>query len=152
MAHQRKTIRDAIVTAVTGLTTTSTSVFTDRIYPVDITEFPALTVMTGDETVDEDAWILETATGGVLESERQLEIEIRAHAAGATYQDTLDQISLEVETAVNADLTLGGEVQRLWYIGATPDRPDEFEKPAGTLTLLYRCNYLTDGRDPQSNL
>ena len=152
MAHQRKNIRDAIVTLVTGLTTTAGRVFTDRIYPVDVSEFPALTVMTGEETIDEDAWTLEDETTGVLESERDLDIEIRAHATGATYQDTLDQIALEVETAINADLSLTNAVQRIWYMGASPERPEEFEKPSGTLTLTYRCRYLTDGRDPQSNL
>ena len=35
MAHVRQQIRDAIVTALTGLTTTGTNVFRSRIYPLE---------------------------------------------------------------------------------------------------------------------
>ena len=47
--HVRKQIRDAIVTLVTGLTTTGSNVFAGRTYALQDSELPALRVYTGDE-------------------------------------------------------------------------------------------------------
>ena len=41
---------------------------------------------------------------------RTLELGVTAMAAGAEFDDTLDDISAEVETAIGADPTLGGLV------------------------------------------
>ncbi len=54
MAHVRKQIRDAIVTAVTGLTTTGSNVFRSRIYPLESGKLPGLCVYTKSETVEFD--------------------------------------------------------------------------------------------------
>lgn len=153
MPHQRKTIRDAIVSAVTGLTTTGSSVFVHRAYPVDTSEMPALVVFTGDEEWIADEQIATvTPTGGTVPQERTFELEIMAHAIGDTYYDTLDQIALEVETALGADLTLAGAVREIWYAGASWEATGELEQAAGTLTLSYAVSYRTDARDPQSNI
>jgi len=49
MSHARQQVRDAVVTAVTGLTTTSTRVYASRVYPHD--SLPSLAVYTLEEEI-----------------------------------------------------------------------------------------------------
>ena len=46
MAHARQSIRDNVVTAVTGLSTTGTNVFRSRVYPLGENKLPALCIYT----------------------------------------------------------------------------------------------------------
>ena len=46
MAHIRKTIRENIVTTLTGLATTGSSVYETRIFPINYAKLPALMVYT----------------------------------------------------------------------------------------------------------
>jgi len=48
--HVRQQLREAIATAITGLTTTSTRVFQSRVYPIEVGQLPCLVVTSdGDE-------------------------------------------------------------------------------------------------------
>ena len=152
MAHQRKTIRDAIVTAVTGLATTGANVYNTRPYPVDAGELPALVVMASDEERQDEEQVHVAATVAPVPTKRDLTVEILAVAAGSTYYDTLDQIALEVETALGVDLTLSGAVRELWYAGTELEMTNEVDQPAGVLTIRYIASYITDMRDPQASL
>ena len=49
MAHARQSIRDNVVTAVTGLTITCTNVFRSRVHPLGENKLPALCVYTAAE-------------------------------------------------------------------------------------------------------
>ena len=42
MAHQRKTIRDQVITYLTGLTTTGSNIFNSRVYPNEQSKLPLL--------------------------------------------------------------------------------------------------------------
>jgi len=52
MAHVRQSIRDNVVTAVTGLSTTGSNVFRSRVYPLGTNKLPALCVYTDCDTVE----------------------------------------------------------------------------------------------------
>ena len=52
MAHARQSIRDNVVTTVTGLSTTGTNVFRSRVYPLGEYKLPALCVYTAAEEVE----------------------------------------------------------------------------------------------------
>ena len=52
MAHVKQSIRDNAVTAVTGLSTTSSNVFRSRVYPLGTNKLPALCVYSNAETVE----------------------------------------------------------------------------------------------------
>ena len=54
MAHVRQQIRDQIVTALTGLTTTGSNVFRSRIFPLEQTKLPALCIFTKSEATEFD--------------------------------------------------------------------------------------------------
>ena len=55
MAHQRKTIRDRVITVLTGLSTTGSNVFNSRVYPNEESKLPLLNVFTLSETVELDS-------------------------------------------------------------------------------------------------
>ena len=52
MAHVRQSIRDNVVTTVTGLSTTDSNVFSSRVYPLCTNKLPALCVYTNSEAVE----------------------------------------------------------------------------------------------------
>ncbi|NYP34823.1 hypothetical protein, partial [Escherichia coli] len=77
---------------------------------------------------------------GVLN--RNLTLAIRGIAmGGATLDDTLDQIALEVETAMASQW-------RATFERLEIDFDDELEKPVGTVTLNYRIQYFTAADNP----
>ena len=51
MSHVRKQIRDAVVTALTGLSTTGSRVYKSRIYPLETGKLPGLAIYTKSEEI-----------------------------------------------------------------------------------------------------
>lgn len=93
--HIRKQIRDAAATALTGLVTTGSNVFSGRVSPLGLSELPAIVIyLNADEAV-------EGAYNGAPTEARDgmLRIEGIAKANDDTI-DTLDQIAKEVEEAL----------------------------------------------------
>lgn len=103
MPHVRTSIRDAIVTALTGLATTGTKVYRTRIYPLGEGKLPGLAIYTNSEANE----YLTMGSARVIEKKVVVSVEIYVKAA-TNYDSTLDQIALEVETALAADVTLSG--------------------------------------------
>lgn len=143
MAHARTQIRDAVVTAVTGLTTTTTNVYSGRVYPFDT--LPCLAVYANEEAIDEEGGVM-----GAVDS-RALTITIEGRARVATsVDDTLDTISKEIETAIGTDSTLGGLVEcaRLQATSLTLD--GEAEQETGLIQLIYLIYYRVSLTDPET--
>lgn len=137
MAHVRKQIRDAVITAVTGLTTTGSNVFRSRIYPLEQTKLPGLCVFTRSETVDFDTLTIARSVSRVLD------VIIEGYvSATANYDDTLDQIAVEVEEALAADVTLGGLAKDTQVTAFEADFSGDGEQPVAvgrfTVTVQYR--------------
>lgn len=132
MSHARQQIREACAALVTGLATTGSRVFQSRMAPQD--SLPCLLVTTNDEDIAEGAFD--------AQYERNLSVSVVGLAkAGATLDDTLDQIALEVETAMVAN-------RRFILSGIEVDFDEGLEKPAGRIVLTYRARYFTDAGAP----
>lgn len=135
MSHVRRQIREAVATAVTGLSTTSTRVFQSRVYPLRDADLPCLLVSTESEEI-------EPATIGSI-VQRAMEIHVKAVAkANVNLDDTLDQIALEVETA------MAGAIPLAHLSKIDVDMDDALEKPTGVLTLTYRITVFTAAGNP----
>jgi len=137
--HLRRQIREALATAVTGLTTTSTRVFQSRVYPLQAADLPCLLVHTRSERSQPST----VHPNRVIE--RTLEVEVVAIAkATADLDDTLDGIAKEVETALAGPPTglvnVGAKDVRL--ISTAIELNGEGEKPTGSATLLYEVDYF----------
>ena len=98
MAHLRKQIRDNVVTALTGLSTTGSRVYASRVYPMAAANLPGLCVYAKSEEV-------ETTTITRPRTQlRTLTLSVEGFAVATSGLDnTLDAISLEVEEALAAD-------------------------------------------------
>lgn len=143
--HQRQNIRDAIVTALAGI---SVPVSVGRVYPDHVEALPSVNVVTADEEVAESRVMNPNVSAQWIQT-RDLSFEIECRALADPPDDAIDAIALEVEQALGADETLGGEVEIIEYTGSTGELAGDLEKPAGLRTLLYTANYRVDARDPQ---
>jgi len=137
MAHVRKQIRDAIVTATTGLTTTGSNVFRSRIYPLEQTKLPGLCIFTRSEAVEFDTLTMPRSIS------RSLDVMIEAYvSATANYDNTLDQIAVEVEEALAANVTLGNLAKDTQVTAFEADFSGDGEQPVAigrfTVTVQYR--------------
>lgn len=102
MTHRAEQVMDAVVTAVTGLTTTGANVFRGREHGERMDgNLPALLIHLGPDTPDE-----EESSFPRLYSELTVAIEA-VLAAGADYEATLLKIREEVTVALRSDYTLG---------------------------------------------
>lgn len=131
MSHARTQLREQVATLVTGLATTGDRVYQSRMRPAD--GQPFLLVTTNEEDITPGS------IGGLYQ--RRLVLQVRGFAkGGATLDDTLDQIALEVETALAASRA---ELDRIEI-----DFDDELEQPVGVITLTYQMTYFTAATDP----
>lgn len=141
--HVRQQLRDAIVTALTGLATTGARVYTARVYPAQDSELPHLEINTVDEQADQ----IGLHAPGI--TERQVSIEITARARGISgLANTLDDISAEVETVLSGAITVSGELVPLAYQGASIQFSGDADQPIGSAALRYQATLYTASNAP----
>ncbi len=138
MEHARKQIRDAVVSTLTGLATTGANVSVDPVYDIAEASLPALVITTGDESVDI------TAQFAPRIYQRALNLSIEGIASATSgLADTLDQIAMEVEAAINADATLGGVAMDA-VLTSIRQNMEKAAVPIGRLSLDYDITYVTE--------
>lgn len=141
MAHARQQIREAVVTAVTGLTTTGASVFESRIHNFPADAIPALNVLTTSEEVDED--LSSRSSSGFL-LVRKLGVEISAFVmATSDSDDTVDTICAEVEAAISANAALQALVKEITLRSTEVELLAEAEKPIARAVITFEAVYTT---------
>lgn len=139
MGHVRADIRAAVVTALTGLTTTGSRVLVDDQYPVE--DVPALVIKTSEENAGESVeGIRQRAVGVSVEAVSKL-------TSGITAQ--LDQIALEVETALAGSITVGARQLAVDYLGTDePQLDGGSDRGVGRMTLRFRITAFTAAASP----
>lgn len=146
MPHVRKSIRDALVTAVTGLATTGARVFPGRVYPVQDSELPGLLVFTDNE----DIGIASLGVSRLLDRDADAVVEA-VFKDTASLDDKGDTILSEVETATGPGLSLGGgkwlQLSRIEF-----ERADEGEKPTARMRMIFKVRYITAHGAPNTAL
>lgn len=145
MAHVRKQIRDAIVTALTGLTTTGSNVFRSRIYPLEKVKLPGICVYTQSESTEFDTMTISRSI------QRELEVAVEAYVtATLNYDNTLDTIAVEVEEALAADVTLGGLCKDLQVTAFEADFSGDGEQPVAVGRFTVAVQYRTAENDVET--
>ena len=140
MTHVRRSIREAVASAVTGLATTGARVYQSRIFTLRDADLPCLLINTDDEAIS-------NVNLGSQVLERQLTLTVRCVAkATANLDDTLDQMIEEVEPALNS-ASFGG-AKNLQLQGINVEMVDTLDKPAGVATLTFTATYYTAGHAP----
>lgn len=109
MAHVRTQLRDAVMTALAGLVT-PLAVYSERRHNLSPELLPAVIVYLTQAEESDDLQTMQA--GSVMfhvETEQTLLVELHASDAdGQSVCETIDQMELEVEQALAADVSLGG--------------------------------------------
>lgn len=139
--HVRQQLREAVATAVTGLSTTGSRVYQSRVYPLTDSNLPCLLV-TSDGDKSEAITV-----HSPYQQERATTIRIEGVAkAVSNIDDTLDTISKEVETAIAGSST--AIVKGLIYQGAQIDYDGSGEQPIGKVTMIFAKDLYTLSNAP----
>lgn len=148
MAHYREQIRKAVITAVTGLTTTSTRVESGPVYNLADDMSPTLAVWTRRSTPDYETGQLQCAPLWVAE------VVIEGYVKAFTdLLDTLDDIASEVETAIYADSALAALCNGYMELGEQNIEMDlEGDKPLGKIEMIFNVYYHAAEGAPDSKV
>jgi hypothetical protein len=135
--HIRRQIREGIGVAVTSLATTGSRVFQSRVYPLQTAELPGLLIFSNDEDV-----AVETIHGPRL-LHRNVRVQVVAVAKAALdVDDTLDQICMEVETALTDPVaTLASIAKSIVLVSTAFELEGSAEKPTGSATMTFDVEY-----------
>jgi len=142
--HLHKQIRDAIVAALTGLATSGSRVYANRLAPLPDALSPTLLITLDEETATELS-ITENPIYG-----RELRLSVSAVAKATTaLDDTLDQMSKEVEVALAAGITLGGTRLDFTYTGMSFD-DEQSDQPVGIKRMSFTISYTAVANAPDT--
>ncbi len=147
MSHARQKIRDAVVTLVTGLTTTGSRVFDTRLYNLEPSEdLPGLVIYNKNESSERSDFSPNNYS-------RELEVIIEGYAeTNSLVENVLDTISLEVENVMGANPLLSNTATTS-ELNATEIEFDVMgEKPIGIIRLTYSVTYYTLSTDNSTNI
>lgn len=147
MGHIRKEIRDDIVTTLTGLATTGSNVFRNRTHPLSASKLPAIAVFNKAEEV-----LYRTIDAPRLQ-ERTATYEVEAYVKGTSdYDNTLDQINLEIEEALYTDLTRGGDAMDTRIINFISDFNGDGDQPIAVSRLTVEVKYRVRENNPDVSI
>ena len=142
--HLHKQIRAALVSKLTGLTTSGARVYANRLYPLDSANLPGLRISLDDEAAEA------VTVHGPAILERTLTAVVEACASAASGLDnTLDLMSKEVEIALAAGITVSGRTLNPLYSGM------QFEdvggdKPVGVKRLTFSIPFAAAANAPDT--
>ena len=144
MAHLRQSIRERIGTLVTGLSTTGSNVFQSRVYPVEDASLPCLLVY----TTSEESEVTEIASPRPMT--RFLNVIVQGVVGATMPDDTLDDISKEVEVALAGDVTINSLANNSFLSSTSIEFNSDGAKPIGTVMLNYIVEYRNLDNNPES--
>jgi len=140
MSHKRTLIRNALVSALSGLPTCGAHVYPSRLNPLTAADLPAILVTTGAEEASTPH-----LTAG-LPWQRLLEVHLFVVVkALAGYEDTADTIIGEIEGKLfdtAAHNNLGGNALSIeWSSVGAPEMDDLSDKPVIRLPVVIKVTY-----------
>ena len=144
MAHPRQDIRDAIVTACTGLPDVGDNIYNSRVYRISPSRLPSIVVWTRTERSEPDTM----KNTDLLKRELDVIVDVFVKPGDNT-EDDLDDIAVEVEKAIGADRTLGGFALDTYLERSHIEFEGEGEKVLGVLSMTWRTMYYTYIDDPE---
>lgn len=134
--HLRRQIRERVGTTLTGLSTTGSNVFQTRLYPLEDDNLPCLCIYTLEETAEIDAM------GSTRAVNRTLSLAIEGHAsATSNIDDTIDQISKEVEIAMAGDIKINNLAHDSYLESVDISLSKDGTSPQGVIRLMYSVIY-----------
>lgn len=136
MAHIRTSIRNDVVTAITGLSLTGSNVFASRLYPISSASLPGITVYADSENT---AYL---TMGLPRTQERILTLTIEVYvSAVANYDTTLDTICAQIEDALYTDVERSGLAKDTKVTAFNSQFSGDGDQPVGIGILTVEVKY-----------
>lgn len=149
MAHARKQIRAGVAALLANLATTGPRVYPSRVYSLDESELPSVSVFTID--VGHDELVSKITLGAPPRFHRVCPLIIEGHAlVDESVDDVLDQIALEVEVAMSAQLVIGTRTLYAQLQTTSKELIGDSESQIGIVRLLYQIPYVTAENTPDT--
>ena len=143
--HLRRQIRERVATDLTGLSTTGSRVFQTRIFNLEKSKLPCLLIYSEEETAEI------SAMGNPRTVSRNLSLVVEGYAKSTSnLDDTLDQISKELEPAMAGDLTINDLATDSNLQDVSISYSGEGSKPIGVIRFVYLINYRNPENTPDS--
>ena len=145
MSHVREQLRKAVATAITGLTTTGSRVYSNRVYQLNDSDLPCLMVMSGGDEVEA------LSMHHPYQQRRRTNIRIEATVKGKTgYDDTLDTICMEVEESIS---NASSSLVKGMYIEQTGIEFDgSGEQPIARAIMIFYKDLYTESNNVDTAL
>ncbi len=145
--HVRTQIREAIHGLLTGLPTTGSRVFTNRLQRFDDADLPCLTININNEDIVTESIHADPPLS------RDCTVLLTAYVkANADFDDIADAIIKEVEAVFNVavanNATLGELVKTIKYQGIVVEFDGSGEQPVAQVIMQYLINYYTQASTP----
>jgi hypothetical protein len=145
MAHVRQQIRERAATTLGSLTTTGSRVYQSRIYPLGSNNLPGLLIYTKSEDSQPETM------GTTRTLLRNLSLVVEGYVKQVSnFDDKVDLICSEVETAMSGDITLNNLAKNSYLESTEINYNEEGDQPLGTCVLTYMVEYMTAEDDPDS--
>ena len=136
MAHLRQQIRERVATTLTGLTTTGSNVFQSRVYPLENTKLPCLLIYTREESSEP------LDMGPPRTIEKRLSLVVEGYVkANSNYDDTIDTITKEVETALYGDRLINNLAKDSFLVSTDISFNGEGDNPLGIVVMIFEIPY-----------
>jgi hypothetical protein len=136
MAHLRQQIRERVATTLTGLTTTGSNVFQSRVYPLENTKLPCLLIYTREESSEP------LDMGPPRTIEKRLSLVVEGYVkANSNYDDTIDTITKEVETALYGDRLINNLAKDSFLVTTDISFNGEGDNPLGIVVMTFEIPY-----------
>lgn len=146
MSHVRQLIRSNIVSTLTGLTTTGSRVYQSRFYPIESGKMPGLAVYTKTESVDYQT------ISPPRKQIRTLDVGVEIYTTGQNLDNALDNIAIQVEEALTADITRGGYAKDTKIASFEADFNGDGEVPLGVGRFSVIITYSTQENDVETSV
>ena len=147
MSHVRKNIRDNIKDTLTGLATTGKNVFQSRVYPMHGSKLPGILLYNRSEETSYET--VATPRMQTRLCEYQVEIYVKATS---DYDDTIDQICLEIEEALYVDLTRGDDATDTRITSFNAEFDGSGDQPVAVATLTVEVTYQVRENSPDISI
>ena len=147
MAHARKQIRLAFITALSGLATTGDNVFDSRVNKLSAKTLPAICVYTKNEIAERGR------KGRPCSLHRNVKVHLDIYVKDRVdFADDLDQICAEIEVAIYEDDDLQSLAKDIIIETTDPDYSSDGDKKLAFCQLVYSVDYVTAENDPTTLL
>lgn len=145
MAHVRQQIRERAASTLGSLTTTGSRVYQSRVYPLGSNNLPGLLIFTKSE----DSMPETMGTSRLIM--RTLSLVVEGYVKQVSdFDDKVDLICSEVETAMAGDITLNGLAKDSFLESTEINYDAEGDQPAGVCSMTYSVRYANAEADPDT--